>query len=315
MKTGIIATIGFFDGVHKGHQSLIRDLVHEASVRGLRSMVITFDRHPREVFAPNDVPLLLTTNEEKICLLKQCGVDEIHVLRFDPSLAALSASDFMRIVLRDELGVSALLVGYNHRFGKPMMVPVRQDVSDAGLRPEAFEDYRHYGQELGIDVLQAQEWDGGSHVSSSVVRKALINGDMERANAALGHFYTLSGEVVHGHNIGHRLGFPTANIQMVNARKLIPLGGVYAAWADVNGMNRVPTMVNIGKRPTFSGTDVSIEAHLLHFDSDLYGQEVTLSFVSRIRGERRFASEDELRRQLALDQAYTGELLNSVPTP
>ena len=209
----VVCTIGFFDGVHRGHECLIRQVLDEARGRGARSLLVTFDRHPRSVFAPGSEPLLLTSSEEKMGLLRATGVDDIFVLPFDRAMAALTAREFMQQVLHDQLGVTALVVGYDHHFGRP--------------QGETFDDYVAIGREVGIDVVPARELEG-EHVSSSAVRRALEGGDVAAAARLLGRPYTWTGRVVHGRGVGHRLGFPTANLEAEEPEKILPARGVYA---------------------------------------------------------------------------------------
>ena len=290
----MVATIGFFDGVHRGHQCLIRQVRDEALRRGMRSLLITFDRHPRSVFAPAAVPPLLTTAEEKMELLRATGVDEIYVLPFDKEMAALTAKEFMQQVLKEQLGVEVLVIGYDHRFGRP--APATK--SQGTLPTEGFPEYQAYGREMGIEVVLAKELEG-EHVSSSEIRRALAAGDVQRAAQLLGRPYTWTGRVVHGHEVGRQLGFPTANLVAVDSGqltvgKMLPANGAYAV---------VGGMLNIGTRPTIgNGSDVSVEVNLFDICDNLYGQTLTLSFIARLREERRFESEEDLIRQLQHDK-------------
>ena len=297
----MVATIGFFDGVHRGHQCLIRQVRDEALRRGMRSLLITFDRHPRSVFAPAAVPPLLTTAEEKMELLRATGVDEIYVLPFDKEMAALTAKEFMQQVLKEQLGVEVLVIGYDHRFGRP--APATK--SQGTLPTEGFPEYQAYGREMGIEVVLAKELEG-EHVSSSEIRKALADGDVQRAAQLLGRPYTWTGRVVHGHEVGRQLGFPTANLEAVEngqgtmdngqwtVGKMLPANGAYAV---------VGGMLNIGTRPTIgNGSDVSVEVNLFDICDNLYGQTLTLSFIARLREERRFESEEDLISQLQHDK-------------
>ena len=298
-----VVSIGFFDGVHRGHQCLIRQVQDEARRRDVRSLLITFDRHPRSVFAPDSVPPLLTTAEEKMALLRATGVDDIFVLPFDRAMAALTAREFMQQVLLDQLGATTLVIGYDHHFGRRTAVP------------ETFEVYQTYGRELGIDVVLAQELEG-EHISSSAIRRALETGDVTTAGHLLGRPYTWTGRVVHGHGIGRQLGFPTANLKATEPAKLLPMYGAYAVSVHVSSPIgeswEGAAMLNIGRRPTMdNGEDVSIEAHLIDFHGDLYDHALTLSFIARLREERRFSSEAELARQLEADKATALDALNN----
>ena len=294
----IVATIGFFDGVHRGHQYLIQQVKEEALRRGARSLLITFDRHPRSVFAPDSAPLLLTTAEEKMALLRATGVDDIYILPFDRTMAGLTAREFMHQVLKEQLGVTALVIGYDHRFGK------RSDPNLSRQGGEGFEEYQTYGRELGIDVVPAQELNG-EHVSSSAIRRFLTGGDVAAASRLLGRPYTWSGRVVHGHEVGRQLGFPTANLEGIEPTKMLPAKGVYAVDCTIHPqMIHSQAMLNIGRRPTLdNGTDISVEVHLFDFNENLYDSKLTLSFVARLREEQRFASETELAEQLQRDRA------------
>ena len=288
-----VATIGFFDGVHRGHLCLIQQLLEEARKRGLKSLLVTFDRHPRTVVSPGHVPTLLTTLEEKEGLLRRTGVDEIAVLPFTHEMSCLSAREFMEQVLRRELNVQVLILGYDHAFGH-----------GGG----SLNDYMRWGKETGIEVLRAHELEDVM-VSSSKCRRLLEAGDVKGAAEMLGRPYSLSGEVVRGFHVGHELGFPTANLQ-ADADKLIPAYGAYAVWATLEDGERHGGMLNIGNRPTIgNGETMSIEVNLLDYEGDLYGQRMTVEFVGRLRDERRFASRDELMQQLAQDEEATKILL------
>lgn len=294
----IVATIGFFDGVHRGHQYLIQQVQEEALRRGARSLLITFDRHPRSVFAPDSAPQLLTTAEEKMALLRATGVDDIYILPFDRTMAGLTAQEFMQQVLKQQLGVTALVIGYDHRFGK------RTDPNLTRDGGEGFEEYQAYGRELGIDVVPARELTG-EHVSSSAIRRLLTGGDVAAASRLLGRPYTWSGRVVHGHEVGRQLGFPTANLEGIEPTKMMPAKGVYAVECTIHPkMIHAHAMLNIGRRPTLdNGSDISVEVHLFDFNEDLYDSTLTLSFVARLREEQRFANETELAEQLQRDRA------------
>lgn len=291
---GRVASIGFFDGVHRGHLCLIEQLCQEAQRRDMSSLLVTFDRHPRTIVSPDHVPTLLTTLEEKEHLLRQTGVDEITILPFTKELSLLSARDFMEQVLLRELDVRALVLGYDHAFGH-----------GGG----AFADYVRWGQEFGIDVVRAHELES-LMVSSSKCRKRLEQGDVEAAGEMLGRAYSLGGTVVRGFHIGRELGFPTANLKP-DEEKLIPAHGAYAVWAVLSNGERRGAMLNIGNRPTIgNGEAVSIEVNIFDYDGDLYGQRLTLEFVSRLREEQRFATREELSAQLAADETSARKILN-----
>lgn len=303
------ATIGVFDGVHAGHRQVIKHLVSTARFPHLASMVITFDRQPRQLFDPEFRPQLLTTQEEKEREIEQLGVDFLVVLPFTKEMAQLSARDFMAQILKEKLNVKSLQIGYDNRFGRD--------------RTEGFDDYRRYGQELGINVYQGiklsfQNYDFA--VCSSNIRSLLADdGDIETATVMLAHPYQLSGKVMPGEHIGHQLGFPTANLQPDDPFKLIPASGVYAVWAQIMdqttpgpsylGGEALPAMMNIGTRPTFDGRNRTLEVNIFDFDGDLYGQTVIITFVARLREERKFESPEALMAQLKEDQEQAKTIL------
>ena len=286
----MIATIGFFDGVHIGHCHLINMLKKVARERGVESCVITFDRHPRQVVQPEWCPEMLTTLEEKTQLLEATGIDRCEVLHFDREMANQSAHDFMLHTLKEKLGVSILVTGYDNRFGHN--------------RSEGFEDYVRYGKEIGIEVIKGEELtDGSNNVSSSSIRRMLKEGRIEDATRCLGREYQLTGTVVGGEHIGRTIGFPTANIRPNDSSKLIPANGVYAVdvWSQAGDINRERAMLNIGTRPTFNGTATTIEVHIPHFAGNLYGSTLSIAFLRKIREERKFDSPEALVEQLNKD--------------
>ena len=295
-----VATIGVFDGVHLGHQRLMGMMAAKAREQQRSSMVITFDRQPQQLFDPAYHPQLLTTLEEKESIISQMGIDFLVVLPFTHELAALTAGAFMRQILWEQLHVRTLVIGYDNRFGKN--------------RAEGFDDYVRYGQQIGMQVLRGDAEmmaNGKKAVSSSVIRELLTeNGDVALMPQYLTRNYALTGHIVSGEHIGHQLGFPTANLSPDSSDKLIPAAGAYAVWAYVEGESqRRPAMMNIGTRPTFDGSHQTLEVNILHFDGDLYGKKVTVSFVERLRPERRFESPEDLTAQLHRDRSQVEQLL------
>lgn len=269
---GFVATIGMFDGVHLGHQFVLRQVADHARQRGLPPLCITFVHSPRS-------EQVLTPLDEKLRLIRQTGIHCIEVLTFTPKLKALTARAFMARELQERLHVRTLLIGYDNRFGHN--------------REEGFDDYVRYGRELGIEVvaLPAQ-----GTVSSSIVRQQLMEGRVAEAAQSLGRPYTITGHVVHGEHVGTGLGFPTANLIADEPRQLIPANGVYAVRCGP-----YKGIMNIGTRPTFGEHARTLEVHLLHFHGDLYGQTLTVSFHSRLRAEQHFATPAELIAQLKTD--------------
>jgi riboflavin kinase/FMN adenylyltransferase len=290
------ATIGFFDGVHRGHRYLIDHVRQVARERGLVSTVITFDRHPRQVLQQGYQPQLLTTLSQRLLLLSKTGIDQTVVLPFSREMAQLSALQFMDTLLSHRLNVRALVIGYDNRFGHN--------------RAEGFDDYVSYGQQLGIDVIHNPAFTiDGIQVSSSVVRSLIIEGEISLANQCLGYPYTLEGRITDGFHEGRRLGYPTANLDPKTVHQLVPARGVYATLARPNHtMTMRPAMTNIGLRPTFGGTRESIETNIFNFQEDLYGQQLHLSFIDRIRNEQRFENVTSLVEQLKEDEKKVKQL-------
>lgn len=285
-----VATIGFFDGVHRGHQFLIGHLVATARREGLASTVITFDEHPRKVLQSDYQPELLCTLDSKLLLLSKTGIDATVVLHFDRRLADMSALEFMQQVLHRQLNVCKLFIGYDHRFGHN--------------RQETFDDYVRYGAQMGMEVVQAQALDvDGIHISSSAIRSLLKEGEVQLANRCLDYPYTIIGKVVSGYHEGRKLGFPTANLDISHFGQLVPAPGVYAVKVRLEKQVAMRWgMMNIGMRPTFGGKVRTLEAHIFNFEGDIYDQLLLVSFVKRIRAERKFDSTDELAEQLREDE-------------
>lgn len=285
-----VATIGFFDGVHRGHQFLIHHLVETARKDGLQSTVITFDAHPRKVLQADYQPEMLSTLDSKLLLLSKTEVDNAVVLHFDKTMAAMSAREFMQQVLHDHLNVRKLFIGYDHRFGHN--------------RAETFEDYVRYGREMGIEVIRNEAFQiDGINISSSVIRSFLKEGEVEMAAQCLGFPYTIIGKVVNGFHEGRKLGFPTANLDISHFGQMIPAPGVYAVKVRLeNTVVWKRGMMNVGNRPTFNGKQITLETHIFNFDGDIYDQLLLVGFMKRIRGEQKFNSPEELAEQLKEDE-------------
>ena len=294
-----VATIGFFDGVHRGHQYLIRNVVEEARRSHMTSTVITFDRHPRQVLQSDYRPKLLTTLDGKLLQLSKTGCDQAAVLSFSREMAALSARDFMRYVLVDKLNVRKLFIGYDNRFGHN--------------RSEGFSDYVRYGREMGIEVIRNAALSvDGAYVSSSMIRSLLQEGEVAMAHQCLGRPYMLTGTVVGGYRNGHKLGFPTANIDVADTGLLIPSPGVYAVRVrPEHHATMMNGMMNIGIRPTFDGHEQTLEVHIFDFEEELYGQRMEVWLTHRIRSERKFENIVQLAEQLKADRRQAEELLRA----
>lgn len=283
-----VATIGFFDGVHEGHRFLIEQVKTIAAKYGLRSALISFPVHPRKVMNADYRPELLTTLTEKVELLTQTDVDCCLMLDFTPDVSRLTAGEFMADILQKRYRVQCLVIGYDHRFGHN--------------RSEGFEDYCRYGQEMGMEVVRAQVHHVNQvNISSSVIRHYLHQGKVEAAADCLGYKYFLDGVVVSGYQVGRKIGFPTANLSVADPDKLIPADGVYAVGVAVGGQT-YKGMLCIGHRPTLDNGAKSIEVNILHFQSDIYGQPMRLTFVAYLRPEVKFDSIDELVIQMRRDE-------------
>lgn len=283
-EIGYVATIGMFDGVHCGHQFVLQHVVDEARQRGLQSMAITFDKSG---------PQTLTPLDQKRLLLTKTGIDRIEVLTFNDALKQMTAREFMQQELRDRLGVKVLLTGYDNRFGHN--------------RTEGFDDYVRYGQELGIEVLQLPQ---EGEISSSIIRQLVVEGAISKANELLGNPYTILGSVEHGEHIGTKLGYPTANLVLVDDCQLIPATGVYAVKIRMeNSVEWKHGMMNIGMRPTFDGQSQTLEVNVFRLKENLYGQQLQVAFFERLRGEQRFDSIEALKAQLQQDAIEAERIL------
>ena len=286
------ATIGSFDGIHLGHRAMLKELQQRAAQLRLPVVVVTFTRHPRMLFDNACEPFLLSTNSEKIALFDACGVDCCVMLDFNPQMAAMSAERFMKDVLVERLGVKLLCVGYDHHFGKPQ-------------QGEGFEQYVGYGKALGVELFMTSPFVlDGVTVSSSKVRRALAVGDVSVASSLLGYEYSFSGKVVHGAAIGRSLGFPTANISLFDDMKLLPADGVYAVRLSCEG-KLYKGVMNIGVKPTI-GENLrrTVEVYIIDYKGDLYGKDVVVAVLHRVRGEMAFESIEALRCQIQSDVEY-----------
>ena len=281
-----IATIGFFDGVHKGHQYLFAQVRNMAEQEGLQPLIVTFDQHPRAVLQNDYIPQLITSLEERRALLQQYA--EVIVLPFE-QIRPLTAQQFMSF-LKDKYDVQKIVMGYDHRFGSDKLNQIQ--------------DYRLVAQYIGVEIIKQGEYiDGEWHISSTEIRQALMNGNVVVANELLGRDYILNGVVVRGKGIGHTIGFPTANIQPETPEKIIPKSGVYAVQARTNTSSWMPAILNIGTNPTIGNNEQTIELHIPHFEENLYGKKLSIQFLRFLREEKRFASLDQLREQIESDIA------------
>lgn len=283
-----VATIGCFDGVHRGHRYLIRQVTQIGQEKGLHTTLITFPVHPRQVMQSDYQPQLLSCLPQKEALIQTLQVDYCLMMAFTRELSELSAYEFMKL-LHERFNVCVLVIGYDHRFGHN--------------RTKTFKDYCRYGAELGIEVTQARALvEDGVSVSSSVIRNLLNNGEIAEANHYLSYRYFLDGTVIDGYKMGRKLGFPTANLQPSCPNKLIPAEGVYAVYVYIDEI-RYMGMLNIGYRPTVhNGENRSIEVYIIDFSGDIYHKQIRIEFMERIRREQKFESINALISQLNQDK-------------
>jgi len=295
-QTGTVLTLGNFDGIHLGHQSLLRNAVGDARVLGVPSVVLTFDPHPLRCLAPERAPKLLLSMEDKLQLLEAAGVDIVLLQRFDAAFANLAAEDFVRRILVESLKIRKIWAGRDLRFGKG--------------RRGTIDSLRVWGEAQGFAVgIVEPVMITGARVSSSRIRELLDAGQVDEAKLLLGREFFISGVVVTGQRRGRELGFPTANIESRN--EVIPLDGIYATFIEVGG-KRLMSASSIGLNPTFGTGPRTVESFIFPFEGDVYGETVKLSFVKRIRGEQKFASVDALIAQMRRDVAVAGEILRDV---
>jgi len=298
---GTVVTVGSFDGVHRGHEAVLREIAARARSAGRHSVLVTFDPHPMAVVNPAAAPPLLTTGPERREILAQTGLDYALLLHFDRALAAMAPEEFVRRVLVRGCGMRELVIGHDHGFGRG-----RQ--GDVDL-------LRRLGGELGfaVDEVPALEVDGHP-VSSTRVRRAVAGGDLALAARLLGRRYFATGRVEAGDGRGRTIGFPTANLAGVPGRKLLPPDGVYAVRVEWRG-GQADGMTNLGGRPTFQQAGRALEVHLLDFEGNLYGEWLKLEWVARLRDVRRFPSADALREQLVRDRTSARAALSAAGTP
>ena len=285
----VIAT-GFFDGVHLGHRFVIGRLVEAAGERGDRSMVVTFWPHPRNVLQDDARNLrLLTSLDEKKGLLKGLGVDRVEVLPFTRGFSRLTTADYFKEYVIGRFGGKAVLIGYDNRVGSDSLTPDEIEMT---------------AREAGLEVIRTDSVSvpGGVVVSSTKIREALSSGHVEEASRMLGYDYSLLGVVVAGNHLGRTIGFPTANMKLYEPLKLLPGNGVYSVEVESLG-RKFSGMCNIGTRPTVNaGTDTTVETNIFDFDEDIYGLDLKVTFLRKIRDERRFPSLEALKAQLVLDR-------------
>lgn len=296
-QRGCVATVGNFDGVHRGHASIIQQLKEHAQRLGLPACVMLFEPQPREFFAPQAAPARLMTLREKAEVLADMGIDQLLCVRFDRKFCSLSAAEFCEKVLVAGLGVKYLVVGDDFRFGHD--------------RAGDFAFLQNAGAQWGFGVEETRTFAlDGERVSSTRVRDALHAGDFELARHLLGRPFCFSGRVAHGAKLGRTLGVPTANLWPNRVKS--PLHGVYAVWVQLADGVRRAAVANVGPRPTVGGTRWRLEAHLLDFNEDLYGQRIHAEFITKIRDEKKFSGLDELKANIQNDIQTAKQLFSKI---
>ncbi|HVF02878.1 MAG TPA: bifunctional riboflavin kinase/FAD synthetase [Rubrobacteraceae bacterium] len=291
---GVVVALGNFDGVHLGHTAVVRRAIEEGKRKGVSAVAVTFDPHPRAVLRPGNEPKLLTVPDVRNELLLERGMDEVRAIRFDKELSEKGPWEFVRDVLVGQQEAGAVVVGENFRFGH--------------RASGEFEDLRRYMRELGGEAYAVPIYASGTNVSSTRIRKLLAEGEAREAAKLLGRAYLLRGEVVEGDKRGQRIGFPTANI-LPDPRALAPGRGVYVGHVVIGG-ERYAACTNVGSAPTFDRRESKVEAHLLDFEGDLYGEVVDVTFEELLRPEMRFEGVDQLKEQIARDVEATRRLLD-----
>ncbi|NHA05416.1 bifunctional riboflavin kinase/FAD synthetase [Mucilaginibacter sp. HC2] len=284
-----VVTIGTFDGVHIGHRKIISGIKEIADSIDGETVILTFFPHPRMILQPEDESLkLITTIAEKAELMEELGVDHLIITPFSRDFSNQTAESYIRDVLVNKIGTKKIVIGYDHRFGKD--------------RQGGLEDLQRLGPVYGFDVIEIPEQDINEvAISSTRIRNALLNGEIELANSFLGYPFFITGTVIRGDQIGRQLGYPTANIVVEEKYKLIPADGIFAVTVTVAG-NQYKGMAYIGSRPTVNGLTRNIEVNIFDFDQDIYNQAIRMEFLHYVRGDIKFASLDELKVQLAKDK-------------
>lgn len=291
-----ILTLGTFDGVHKGHKSLLQKLINSSKEKGCESAVLTFFPHPRMVLQQATDVKLLNTMQEKAQLLQNFGVDNLIIHPFSLEFSRLTAEEFVKYILVDTLNICKIIIGHDHRFGRN--------------RTATTADLARMGEQYGFEVEQITALQvNDTPVSSTKIRNALIEGNLTTANRFLGYPYFITGTVTTGKQLGRTIGYPTANIEITETYKLLPAQGVYAVSAVINGKT-VLGMMNIGTRPTVDGTNQTIEVNFFDFNEDIYGEQLQINLHNRLRSEQKFEGLDALKQQLALDKIKSQEYFN-----
>jgi len=293
-----VVTIGTFDGVHIGHTAILKRLVETAKKENLEATVLTFFPHPRMVLQQNVDIKLINTIDERTELLENTGLDHLVIHPFTHAFSRLTALEYVRDILVNSLKAKKIIIGYDHRFGRN--------------RNADIEDLKEFGKTYNFEVeeISAKEIEDVA-VSSTKIRKALNEGDVETANTYLGYFFMISGNVVMGKAIGRTINYPTANLKLKEPYKLIPKNGVYIVQSTIDG-EKIFGITSIGTNPTVGGTEKTIETHFLNFNKDLYGREITIEFLKFIRDEETFDSVEVLKEEIRKDEIFAKQFLKDL---
>jgi len=295
-KKESILTIGTFDGVHIGHNKILKRLIQDSKKNNLSSLVMTFFPHPRMILNKSHEIKMIDTIDEKINLLEKTGLDNLIIHPFDNNFSKIRAKEFVEEILVKKLKIKEIIIGYDHKFGKD--------------REASVEDLKKFGKDYMFTVkeIPAQEIDSIA-ISSTKIRDAILNGEIEKCNKFLGRNFILTGKVVYGEGLGKKIDFPTANIEIKETYKIIPKNGVYLVKTKINS-NTYFGMMNIGIRPTVGGRNKSLEIHFFNFKDNIYGKNVSIEIIKKIRDEEKFSSIDQLKIQLKKDEQFCLKLIN-----
>jgi|TARA_B110000263_G_scaffold163193_1_gene142060 riboflavin kinase/FMN adenylyltransferase len=296
-KKHLVATIGYFDGIHYGHKKILKSIVEDAKKNNGISMVITFWPHPRIVLGKSKKIELLSTMKEKEKILEKIGINLLYIIKFTRDFSKITAKDFITNFLSKKLKIDKLVIGYNHNFGN------NREGNYKYLR----ENKKLY--KFKIQEISKQQINKKIEISSSLIRENLIKGNIKKASEMLGYNYFLHGKVIKGDGIGSKINYPTANIDIEESKKLIPKDGVYAVIIEIKKIKYLG-MLNVGYRPTVNGKDKRFEVHIFDFNSNIYNQKVKIEFVEKIREEKKFENLKELKNQLEKDKIQSIKIIN-----
>ncbi|MBN2790577.1 MAG: bifunctional riboflavin kinase/FAD synthetase [Candidatus Delongbacteria bacterium] len=294
IKEPVVMTLGSFDGIHLGHKSLLELLVSSSKQSGSRSLIVSFEPHPKKIIYPDIKINLLTNFNERNEIFNDLGIDYFSIIDFNKDIASMAFYEFYEKFIFSNLKIKHIVTGFNHEFGKG--------------RKGNFESLKKMCDERNIEITSVGPmYYKGRNISSTRIRKAILEGSLTEANEMLGHTYFLIGKVVHGKGIGRNIGFPTANIKIIHPDKVIPLNGVYFTKTSVEGISYF-SMTNIGVNPTFGNGQENIETNIFDFNDNIYDKDIKIEFISRIREEKKFKDPSELANMLVIDRKTCLEL-------